>query len=229
MSLVSMRDIITNNHPNYLQLLHKVWKKGLYYNKQYGLDDTRTEFFTNFSELLVWALIQFDDFIHTQDNSTGKIKKYLTLNKESTIIMVAQFDTINRASFLTKLMFEVEHLIKSILDYFNQNTGNGYGKLVDDFLNELSNTDIQTKKILKLPAGVRNALHNNGFTKYDIEETVLQNHTYAANKGDQITFAGWDNIFIIISALVDSLSNIIENSSRINSERHIPKKDHFIQ
>jgi len=223
-----MRNIITNNHPNYLKLLHKVWKKGLYYNKQYGVDDTRTEFFTNFSELLVWVLIQFDDFISTQDYSSGKIKKYLTLNDESKILMVAQFDTINRASFLTKLMFETEHLIKSILDFFNQNTGQGYGKLVDDLLSELSITDTQIKKILKLPAGIRNALHNNGHTKYPIEQTVLQNKTYVANTGDQITFAGWDNIFIIIDELTNSLIDIIENSSRINSERHIPKKEHFI-
>lgn len=177
-----MRQLIVNNHPNYFKLLQKVWKKAVYYNKQYGVDDARTVFFTNFSELLVWLLIQFDDFINTQDHSTGKIKKYISLNDESKVIMVSQLDTINRASFLTKLMFDVEHLIKSILDHFNQNTNTGYGKLVDDFLCELNVTDLQTTKILKLPAGVRNALHNNGYTKYNIEETILQNQTYKVKK-----------------------------------------------
>jgi len=229
MSLVSMRDIITNNHPDFLKLLNKIWNKAQDYSKQYGKDDARTEFFTNFSELLIWLLIQFDDFIHTQDMSSGKIKKYITLNDESKSLLVAQLDTINRSSFLTKVMFDVEHFIKSILDYFGQDVGLGYGKLTENFLIELKISDTQKMNILKLPASIRNALHNNGYTKYSINKTVLRSRTYVANKGDQINFSGWDNIYIIIDEMIDLLIDIIDKNSKINSEKNIPKKPHFIK
>ena len=222
-----MRNIITNNYPDFLKLLNKTWKKSQNYGKKYGNDDARTEFFTNFSELLIWLLIQFDDFIHTQDMSSGKIKKYITLNVQSIPILVAQLDTINRSSYLTKLMFDVEHFIKSILDHFGQDAGSGYGKLVDSFLEEMKILDAQKINILKLPASVRNALHNNGYTKYSINKTVLRGRTYAANKGDQIDFSGWDNIYIMIDELIDLIIDIVDNS-KINLENNIPKKPHFI-
>lgn len=228
MPLVSMRDIITTNHPDYLQLLNKIWKKTESYSKQYGDDDARTEFFSNFSALLVWVLIQFDDFINTQDMATGKIKKYMTLNDESKPILVSQLDTINRGSFLTKLMFNVEHLIKSILDYFNQNTNLGYGQLFDSFLIKLNISDNQITNILKLPASIRNTLHNNGYTKYPINNTILRNKTYVANAGEQIDFTGWDNIYIIIDEMSDCLINIIDKNTEMNSENNILKKPHFI-
>lgn len=229
MSLVSMRDIITKNQPDFLQLFHKIWNKAQNYSKQYGQDDARTEFFTNFSELLIWLLIQFDDFIQTQDMSSGKIKKYITLNDESRSLLVAQLDNVNRSSFLTKVMFDVEHFIKGVLDYFGQDTGLGYGKLTENFLNELKISDTLKMNIFKLPASVRNALHNNGYTKYSINKTILRKRTYVANKGDQINFSGWNNIYIMVDEMTDLLIYIIDKNSKINSEKNIPKKPHFIK
>lgn len=227
MSLVSIRKIIMDSYPDFQKLLKKTWDKAVACEKKYGRDDVRKEFFMNFSELLIWLLIQFDDFIITQNTQSGKIDKHIKLTDESRSILVSQLDTINRASFLTKGMFDVEHFIKTILDYFDHSTGNGYGQLVDDFLNELKIQDVQKTKILKLPAGVRNALHNNGYTKYPIVKTILHGRVYGASIGDQITFSGWDNIYIMIDELVDCIIDIIDNS-KINSEKHIPKKPHFI-
>ena len=224
-----MSGIITNNHPDFLKLLHKIWKKAQEYGQKYGQDDARTEFFTNFSELLIWLLIQFDDFIDTQDWSSGKIKKYVTLNDESKVLLVLQLDTINRSSFLTKLMFDVEHFIKSILDYFGKNVDSGYGTLAESFLNELKIQDAHKTNILKLPASVRNALHNNGYTKYPINMTVLRGRTYVAKKGDQIKFSGWDDIYIMVDEMIELLIDIVDNNSKINSEKNIPKKPHFIK
>lgn len=225
---IDLGQMIANVHPNYVKLLQKLWKKVQDYQKQYGEDDGRVEFFEIFSMLTVWVLIQFDDFINTHDPLDGKIKKYMTLNAKAKPIMISQLDTINRASFLTKLMFDVEHFFKNILDYFNQNIPNGYGEILDGFLDELKITDPQTKNILKLPADIRNILHNNGYTRHPIISTTLRNRTYEANAGDQITFLHWDDIYIIIDEMADCLIDIIENNSIINSETNIPKKPHFI-
>lgn len=220
--------MIINVHPNYLKLLQKLWKKAQDYGKQYGEDDARKEFFVSFSQLIVWVLIQFDDFISTQPPLDKKLTKYMTLDNVGMPVMVTQLDTINRASFLTKLMFDVEHFIKNMLDHFNQNTEFGYWKLIDNLLIELNITDTQTTNILKLPASVRNALHNNGYTKYPISNIVLRNNTYVANSGDQITFTGWNNIYVIIDEMADCLISIIDGNTRINSENNIPRKPHFI-
>ncbi|MEX2193160.1 MAG: hypothetical protein WD717_07260 [Nitrosarchaeum sp.] len=228
MVVVSMKELITNVRPDYLQLLQKLWKKVQDYENQYGKDDARKEFFVSFSQLIVWVLIQFDDFIKTQDYSTGKIKKYMTLDDASKPIMVTQLDIINRASFLTKLMFDFEHFLKNILDHFNRNIPTGYGGILNNYLDELGITDMHTKNVLKLPSSVRNALHNNGYTKHSINSTILRNKTYVANSGDQITFAGWDNIYIIIDEMTDCLITIIDGNTRMNSENNIPRKPHLI-
>lgn len=227
MSKISMRKIIEDTHPNWGKIYNKAWKKAFDYEARFGKEDVRKEFFMDFAQLTVWQLIQFDDFLDTQNPSKNKIRKYLKLNDDDSSMMVSQLDTINRASYLTKCMFTVEHFLKSILDHFGKNTDKGYGSLVVDFLSELGIQDEQKKRILKLPAGVRNALHNNGYTKHDIEETILGSKTYVASKGDQITFAGWDNIHIIVDAMIDLLIDVID-STKINSESHIPKKPHFI-
>lgn len=222
-----MRKVIEDTHPNWGIIYNKVWKKAFDYEAQFGKDDVRREFFMDFAQLTVWQLIQFDDFLDTQNPRKSKIKKYLKLNDDDSSIMVLQLDTINRSSYLTKCMFTVEHFLKTILDHFGKNTDKTYGLLVVDFLSELGIHDEQKKRILKLPAGVRNALHNNGYTKYDIEETILGSKTYVANKGAQIRFAGWNNIHIIVDAMLDLLIEVID-STKINSESHIPKKPHFI-
>lgn len=227
MSEISARKLIDDVYSGYYEIFKKTWNNAIEYEKKFGKNDVRKEFFMNFTQLTVWLLIQFDDFIITQNKKSGKISKYLPLNDESNRIMVEQLDTINRASYLAKCMFDVEHFLKTILDYFGKNTNKGYSLLVDDFCTELNISDLHKIKILKLPASVRNALHNNGYTKYDIENITLRSQTYAARKGDQITFSGWNSIFIIVDEMIDLLIDCVENT-KINLENSIPKKPHFI-
>ena len=45
---IDLSQMIVNVHPNYVKLLQKLWKKVQDYQKQYGEDDGRVEFFEIF-------------------------------------------------------------------------------------------------------------------------------------------------------------------------------------
>jgi len=167
-------------------------------------------------------LFQLDDFLVTLDRQSGKIQKYLTLSESDRTTLLIQFDTINRSCFLTKCMFDVEHLIKSMLDILSLPTKKGYYSITEDLLKVLNLYDVQKHKILTLPAQVRNSLHNNGYTDFDIDVS-LRGRLFQAKKSQQVTFSGWDNLYIMLDEMTDLLIDIVDNS-KINKQAFIPLK-----
>ena len=173
------------------------------------------------TELNVWLLIQFDDFLDTQNKLNGKIEKYLTLSDEDRSTFISNFDTVNRASYLTQFMFYTEQFVIVLLKKLNQTSSNGYYKNTENLLNALTKNVGQNLKILTLPAQVRNSLHGNGYTDYDIDVT-LRGTSFNARKGEQVKFTGWDDLYIMLDEMTDLIIDLVENSS-INREKFIPK------
>jgi len=219
--LISARDLINNVYEDYKKIMGKTLSKALEYSKKYGVKDARREYFMIITELNVWLLIQFDDFIVTQNKLSRKIEKYLTLSDVDRSTFVSNFDTINRASYLTQFMFYTEQFVIVLLKKLNQTSSNGYYKNTENLLNALTKNVGQNLKILILPAQVRNSLHGNGYTDYDIDVT-LRGNSFKAKKGEQVKFTGWDNLYIMLDEMTDLIIDLVENSS-INQEKFISK------
>jgi hypothetical protein len=209
---VSLNQIINIARIEFFNLLKKSWERKVKkYCYQYDHDDARCDFFKVFSELNLWLLIQLDDFSELLTLSSTKISRYMTFVPEDRIQYLLQHDTINRSSYCTKAMFDTEVLLASLASCLGLNPERKYYKLTNQLLSHLYVTDYEKDyKALNAPAQIRNSLHNNGYAGYDFE-ACLGGRSYRFIKGQQITFTGWDNLYIFFDALLDALVKIIDN------------------
>jgi hypothetical protein len=88
--LINLEYVAMQAKNNFIELHKKVWANGLIY----GNDDIRGDFFIVFSELLLWVIIQLENFHEKYPQQ--KIENYRSLEEHSRAQMILQFDTINR-------------------------------------------------------------------------------------------------------------------------------------
>lgn len=190
------------------------------YQIQYGQDDARCDFFIVFSLLNLWVLIQLDDFLELLNSESIRIAKYMNLTPESRKQFLLQYDTINRSSYCTKAMFDVEKFLSDVVDHLGLTPKRKYSVIVDE-LSRINMIDSNEKQVLTVPAEIRNTLHNNGYAGRDFMGTV-RGVPFNFVRGTQVRFAGWNNLYIVFDELVDVLTKIIENPS----VQRIPKIPH---
>jgi len=209
---VSFNQLTTNARADFIRLLNKSWTIGQKYSKTYGKDDARCDFFIVFSELNLWLTIQFDWFLDLLNPNNPEISRYMILTPNDRIQFLSQFDTLNRANYITHAMFEIENFLKSLMNGLGIAPArhDGYYKFTKQLLTHLNVTDVQKHRILNLPAQVRNSLHNNGYPTDDFEIT-LSGNLYRITTGERIDFAGWNHMYIFFDELLDVLVEIIEN------------------
>jgi hypothetical protein len=223
---VSLNQITREAKGNFVPLLNKVWQLRQEYDKKYTIADARTDFFSAFAESNLWLLIQLDSFLEILDRNNDRISKYMTMDSANRTKFLAQYDTINRAAFCTKAMFDVEHFLRLLakgLQLALQN--NNYGTLADEVLRSVGLTTSDSLLILKNIAHIRNSLHNNGFVGYDFVILIGSNR-YSFTKGQQVYYTGWDNLYIMFDKLIDTLVEII-NSKKLKSIKIIPHNSEF--
>lgn len=106
-------------------------------------------------------------------------------------------------------MFDVGHFLNSVAKLLEIKTKR-YSDMIGELKNPVKLTDYQLD-VLKVPAFVRNSLHNNGYhTKNDFE-VAIRGKLYKFEKGKHVMFAGWDNLYIIFNELLDVIEIIIES------------------
>jgi hypothetical protein len=170
-NLVSLPQLIVNTKPNFINLSQKT--RGLIekYNNAYGPEDARTEFFIQNLLLNVWLLIQFDSFPEVFASNSNKMSRYAQLTPQDVTQFMSQYDTINKASYCTKAMFDVEHFLNSVAKLLGIKA-RGYRDMTGKLKNSLNLTGYQLD-ILNVPARVRNSLHNNGYhTENDFQVKI---------------------------------------------------------
>lgn len=220
MSKVSLNQITHNARNDFLNLLKKSWNCVQTYEKKYSGTDVRSHFFIVFAELNLWLLIQLDSFSEMLDNNTDRISRYMNLNPNSRLMFLSQYDTINRASYCTHAMFEVEDFLKLIGLKVGMKPTNKYGLFIEEFLKRIDKYDGNTILILKSPAHIRNSLHNNGYASYDFE-LLVGNNLYKFVKDQQVYYTGWDNLYLMFDRLIDKIVEIID-SPKIQIINQIP-------
>ena len=221
-----MRKIITPNQIigdaplNFGNLLCDIYTLFVKYGKAYGNEDGRTVFFAHSFQLNLWLLIQFDSFLEVFASNSNRVSSHAQLSSENASQFVSQYDTINRANYCTRAMFDVEFFLKSIVKELKRNPDVGYRALTKKLKDELKLSDYQCD-ILNLPAVTRNTLHNNGYHREKDWEVVIGRRKYKFEKDKKVRFAGWDNLYIMFDELLDVLEVIVE-SQKLKSLANIP-------
>jgi hypothetical protein len=225
---VSLYQITREAKGNFVLVLNKVWRLHQEYDKKYTITDARTDFFSAFAELNLWLLIQLDSFLEILDKNNDRISRYMTMNSANRTQFLAQYDTINRATFCSKAMFDVEHFLRFSakgLQLSLQN--NNYGTLADELLRTVGITTSDSLLIMKNIAHIRNSLHNNGYAGYDFVMLVGSNR-YSFTKGQQVYHTGWDSLYVMFDKLINKLVEII-NSKKFKSIKIIPHNSESIR
>jgi|GEM_PF-6295535 len=183
------------------------------YSKKYSKDDIRCGFFVISFEQILWLLINFDSFIELLKNKKI-LDNYIACTENECQQYLIGHNNNTRMSYLTRTMFNVEDFMKSVLMKLEQPTDLGYYNLSKKFLISINYYDEQRHKILNFPAQIRNSLHGGGFTEFPIDVTMGKTH-FKAEKGERITFASWNTIFLSINTLFELLKDIINTVENI--------------
>lgn len=203
--------ILTENAQKQFRNLHeKFWNEGQWSLREYSQRDARCNFFLNSSQTILWVLIHLDIFSEMLDVNDKKFSKYINLDPKSRLMYLIQHDTINRTSFITKLMFDVEMFIKNLMRGCEHPPKGKYYDFTQDFLKFLGITDTQKHKIMNAPYQIRNSLHNNGYVYHDFQ-IELRGKKYEFIKSQQLKHASWSDMYVFIDELIDVLSEIVKN------------------
>jgi hypothetical protein len=186
-NLVSLNQIIVNAQTNFNNLLQKTQALIEKYNNAYGAEDARAEFFVGYYILNLWLLIQFDSFLEVFAPRSNRVSRHVQLTPQNTTQFMAQYDTINRASYCTNAMFNVENFLNSLTERLGKKKDGGYRTVTRTIKDSLKLIDEQFK-ILNVPAVVRNSLHNNGYHTEKDFEVVIRGKLYKFETGKQVMF-----------------------------------------
>ena len=210
-NLVSLNQTIVDVQRDFKKLLQKIYTLIQKYNNAYGDEDGRVEFFVQYFLLNLWLLIQFDSFLEVFARRSNRVSRHVQLAPQDAIQFMSQYDTINRASYCTKAMFNIEIFLKNLAKGLGKKTDISYRTLTRTIKDSLSLTDDQFD-ILNVLARVRNSLHNNGYHTEEDFEVVIRGKSYKFEENKQVKFSGWDDLYIMFDELLDVMVVIIEST-----------------
>jgi len=124
-SKVSFNELTKNANRDFRKILEKSWILGQRFSKEYGKDDVRCDFFIVFSELNLSILLELVHLSELLKSTNTEIEQYMKLTPNDRVQFLLQFDTLNRANYLTHGMFEVENFLKSLKDGLGIQTTEG--------------------------------------------------------------------------------------------------------
>ncbi len=214
MDYIHLEKITRNAIPLYDLLSEWSWKKFELYDKRYSNQDYRCAFFGTFCEIVLWILVQLENFSNHNPDLIIQ-KRFSKLQDSSRAQILLQIDNINRQSFVTAIMFLIEDFINQILLALGRKPEIPYKNNIKTITKLLFEGSFQKFNILYSPYLIRNSLHNNGYIKILNDEFDLEigEKTYQFKKDIQITFAGWDNLFILTDEILKIIIEIIENKN----------------
>lgn len=207
---------------NFYNLFEKLFNEASHYRQKYTRDDHRYGFFVIASQNILWLLTNMDALLDMLTEKNMKIDNYIELPEDVRQQYLLSHDQISRISFLIKMMFDIEDFIKNLLAQLNQPTNNGYFTSSEKFLKTLNYYDIRKHQIMTLPSQIRNSLHAGGYTDYDVDIT-LRGRQFKAKKGQKITFASWNDLYISFDELFNLLIEVL-NFEQLKDMTFIPSK-----
>ena len=230
MSVTSLENTNRVAIPCYDDLFRKVFNTFNIHAKIYGKEDYRCVFYGTYCETLLWTLVQLENLSnHNPKPIISKRFKNLTPSSRAQILL--QYDTINRQAFVSVTMAQVEDFINALCQELFGKSFTYYAISIKKLCNKIFPQKPSKYYSLYALYLIRNSMHNNGYIKILKDDFDLQigSTIYKFRKGEQISFAGWDNICIITGELLNIINETIENKnihsiSRIN-HTHVYESD----
>jgi hypothetical protein len=179
-------------------------------------DDIRHEFLANMNMLTTWLNLQLTLYRDYGKTINGSICKKLSaqgggLNAEQLSKKIKLLDILNRRSYQTALMFEVEVFLRKISEILPEGQSQGYEQLVKHVLRELGILTNNSEEFRKLyyPAIVRNSLHNNGFHEGKNYEGKIKGIQFLFKDNQQTAHAGWRHVYFFCIGILEVVKLII--------------------
>src|SRR5688500_10549863 len=135
--LNELERITNNSQRDFRKLLEKVWDHAVIYSQKYSEDDIRCDFFKVYSILNAWLQLQLEAYREMLKVNDTKLQKVMSLQPNDRIQFLMQYDTINRASYCTKAMFEVEHFLSILCNSLNNIENRTYSQITKNVLNSV--------------------------------------------------------------------------------------------
>lgn len=141
-------------------------------------------------------------------------------------IWMDNYDIIQRTSFLTLFLFNIEVFLKSMCNQLSiQTKQEKYSFYSKELLKLLFPNDWENRRnIFKLPAECRNILHNGGVYNRKKMEIPVDGITYTFEREVDIEFLTWSNLIKFCDRIVDVLEEIC-NHPDVLPITHIGKID----
>lgn len=181
--------------------------------------DERNQLLGIINQLLAWLNLQlviYRDYGSTTNSPIAQ--KLVGTNQNMTMPQLTElmknFDHMNRRSFLTALIFQVEVFLKRINKILpNTTTKYGYKNLVRHVLKELKLivNDDEKFRIMYFPAIVRNSLYTNGIhTEKDLSGKI-SGISFSFKKGNIVEHAGWRHVYFFCDKMLDVIKDILKH------------------
>lgn len=215
MDYISFIQLLWNAKADFFVMLSRTWNYAQKYKQEYSKDDMRSDFYIIFSQLNLWLLLQFDYLLEMLEPTDKKISKYMNLATESRRVFLLQYDTINRATYCSTAMFDIEHFLATVSKALGLPTKKGFFNISKQVLQYLDIEDQEKKlRVLNVPAKIRNSLHNDGvFNEKEDYEIVLRGRHYKLTVGTKVDCSGWNNLYIFFDEVLNILVEICERPS----------------
>jgi len=185
-----------------------------------SLSDLRLTTIVKLREASMWAAFQVKSFPDLMMKASSPIPIYLkTINgniSDSHIKqLVSNFDLMNRASFLTMFLFQIEVLLNGINSVLpNQSSRTNYNALIKHVLRELSISDPNDSRydILNVPALVRNCLHAEGKHTRDDNHGEINGVLFRFTRGQTHSYGSWEHTCFFCNKAIDVIEEILNSN-----------------
>jgi len=143
------------------------------------------------------------------------VKQLIGLGKGDLKIPLETDLTVVRFGVLTLFQFQLETLLKNILEKITNNPPpNTYYAVTENLLNELSlNAKTKKHRTLNVLATMRNCLHSNGIHTKKTKQITVDGHKMKFIKGKTYKGGNLDEIHFLINEVLTILEEILNHPS----------------
>lgn len=181
-------------------------------------DDQRNQVLGSLSYMIAWAVLQlgfFDQFARRESDPIPSWVKRVnpTITKKDMEEFLSNYDNMNRRSFLTNFLFQIEVLLEELNKLLITPTDDqGFKFLVKYVIKELklNNPDNETYRILYFPAMVRNAMHMNGIHTKEDDNGRIDGILFQFKKNKLVKYGSWMHTYFFCDKILDVMGDILK-------------------
>lgn len=204
---------------SFVELNNKVNSlRGIIKSQKIPADDQRNQVLGSLSHMIAWCVLQLGFYDQFARRPTDPIPKWVrsvnpTITNEGMIEFLSNYDNINRRSFLTNFLFQIEVFLEELNKILITPTDDqGFKFLVKYVIKELKlkNPDNETYRVLYFPAMVRNAMHMNGIHTKEDDNGRIDGILFKFKKNHIVNYGSWMHTYFFCDKILDVIGDILK-------------------